>query len=61
MNSLWENQQKLIADQTSYDYVLSCSSRLNNPSSTTNNNNELNSILTRTTQIRQVSFFFLSI
>ena len=51
-NSLWENQQQLIGDAASLDYVLSCSNRLNN-------NNDLNPILTRTANTTKVYFICL--
>jgi hypothetical protein len=53
MNLAWENQQQLIGDQASLDYVLSCSNRLNNP------NNDLNSILNRTGHITKVFLLIL--
>ena len=58
MNSSWENQQQLIADQASIDYILSCSNRLTNPNNNNNNNNnnELKSILTRTGHITKVDY-----
>lgn len=56
MNSSWDNQQQLIGDQASLDYALSCSSRLTNPNNNNNNNDELNSILSRTANIREVYF-----
>jgi len=53
MNLAWENQQQLIGDQASLDYILSCSNRLNNP------NNDLNSILNRTGHITKVFLLIL--
>jgi hypothetical protein len=58
INLSWEYQQQLIGDQASLDYVLSCSNRIHNSSNTTNNNDDLNSILTRTAHIPQVYFSF---
>jgi hypothetical protein len=55
MNLSWENQQQLIGDQASLDYVLSCSNRLN-----TNTNNDLNSILNRTGHITKVFINFIN-
>ncbi len=52
MNLTWENQQQLIGDQTSLDYILSCSNRVNNK------NDEIHSILTRTTRIANVFIHF---
>jgi hypothetical protein len=57
MNFSWENQQQLIGDQVSLDYISSCSNRLTNPNATIpNNNNDLKSILTRTGQITKVDY-----
>ncbi|CAF2605251.1 unnamed protein product [Rotaria sp. Silwood2] len=53
INLSWENQQQLVGDQASLDYALSCSNRINNNS--TNDNNDLNSILTRTANINKIS------
>jgi len=53
MNLSWENHQQLIGDQASLDYALSCSNRINN----NHNNNDLNSILTRTSHLTQVFCF----
>ncbi|UJR27563.1 hypothetical protein I4U23_008845 [Adineta vaga] len=58
VNLAWENQQQLIGNQASLDYVLSCSNRLNNnnnnghPSATTH---DLNSMLIRTANITKIS------
>ncbi|CAF1333578.1 unnamed protein product [Adineta steineri] len=49
INQSWENQQQLIGDQTSLEYILSCSNRLNNKQE------EIQSILTRTTRIAKIS------
>ncbi|CAF0821938.1 unnamed protein product [Adineta ricciae] len=51
----WENQQQLIGNQASLDYVLSCSNRLNNHNHPTTINSDLNSILTRTANISKIS------
>ena len=55
MNSSWENQQQLIGDQASLDYVHSCSNRLTNSSNSSLNHDELNSLLSRTSRISKVS------
>ncbi len=48
LNLSWESQQQLIGDQTSLEYILSCSNRL------INKQDEVQSILTRTTRIAKV-------
>ncbi len=48
LNLSWESQQQLIGDQTSLEYILSCSNRL------TNKQDEVQSILTRTARIAKV-------
>jgi hypothetical protein len=48
MNCSWENQQQLIGDQTSLEYILSCSNRSNSI------NDDIHSILTRTTRVANV-------
>ncbi|CAF3056472.1 unnamed protein product [Rotaria socialis] len=56
INLSWENQQQLVGDQASLDYISSCSNRiLQNSNNDNNTNNELNSILTRTTHINKIS------
>ena len=55
MTLCWENQQQLIGDQASIDYISSCSNRLTNNNHNNNINNELKSILTRTEHISKVN------
>jgi hypothetical protein len=55
MNISWDNQQHLVGSQASLDYIFSCSNRLNTQSTVCNNHDELNTLLTRTSHIRQVS------
>ncbi|CAF0872120.1 unnamed protein product [Adineta steineri] len=56
INSSWENQQQLIGNQASLDYISSCSNRINNNNTpTTTNNSDLNSILLRTINIPKIS------
>jgi len=43
-----ENQQQLLGDQTSLEYILSCSNRSNNK------NDEIQSMLARTARIAKV-------
>ncbi len=59
MNTSCENQQQLLGDQTSLEYILSCSNRSNNK------NEDIQSMLTRTARIAKVkemiqSFIFFS-
>jgi hypothetical protein len=49
MNSSCEYQQQLLGDQTSLEYILSCSNRSNNK------NEDIQSILTRTARIAKVT------
>lgn len=62
MNLSCDIQQQLLGDQTSLEYILSCSNR------TDNKNDEIQSVLTRTARIAKVKktfskekniFFFL--
>ena len=54
MSLSWENQQQLVGDQASLDYVLSCSNRIHNANHSTGTNEELNLILTRAASITKV-------
>jgi len=49
MNLSCENQQQLLGDQISLEYILSCSNRLNNKT------DEIQSILSRTARIEKIS------